>query len=150
MPGGPHFIYPGWPPRSCQLVPLAGAGRTVGDGHRQVGVGGAGCELDLPGPDPGPAGPAAVGADQEPLRAWVADAADGLPPGAQGRDGERGGVVVGPDADPAGARGHVIDAVGDRFAELLVGEVVDVDLFGGPGRLVLPAAVLEGPHELAG
>jgi hypothetical protein len=89
----------------------------VGDGHPQAGVGGEGCELDLPGPDPGSVGPAAAGADQEPLRGRVADAADGVPPGAQGGDSKRGRVVVGPDADPSGARGHVIDAVRDRLAE---------------------------------
>jgi hypothetical protein len=55
--------------------------------------------------------------------------------------------VVGPDVDPAGIGGHVIAAVRDGLAELLVGEVVDVDLLGLRGRLALPAAVLERPHE---
>src|SRR5674476_863742 len=113
------------------LVPLAGAGRKVGDGDRQCGVGGEGGEFDLPGPDPGSVGATTVGADQQPAGARVAGASDGFPPGAQGRNRERGGVVVGPDADPAGVGGHVIDAVGDGLAELLIREVMDVDLLGG-------------------
>ena len=52
--------------------------------------------------------------------------------------------MVGADRHPAGVRGHVVDAVRDRLAEFLVGEVVDVDRAPVmPGRLVLPAAVLE-------
>src|ERR1035437_4372250 len=133
-----------WENSRCSILfHLLVPGREMGDGHPQAGFGGERGELDLPGPDPGSVGPAAVGADQEPLRGRVAGAADGVPPGAQGGDGERGRVVVGPDADPAGVGGHVIDAVGDRLTELLVGEVVDVDLLGLPGRLVLPAAGLE-------
>ncbi len=78
----------------------------------------------------------------------VAGTPDGVPPAAQCRDGERRGVVVGADGDPAGVGRDVVDAVRDRLAQLLVGEVAHVDLLGLPGRLVLPTAVLELPDQL--
>ena len=53
-----------------------------------------------------------------------------------------------PTLTQPGVGRHVVDAVREGFAELYVGEVVDVDLLWLPGRLVLPAAVLERPHEL--
>ena len=55
--------------------------------------------------------------------------------------------MVGADRHPAGVGGHVVDAVRDGLAQLLVGEVVHVDPLGLPGRLVLPAAVLELPDQ---
>ena len=54
------------------------------------------------------------------------------------------------DADPAGVGGHVVDAVRDGLAQIGIGEVVHVDPFGLAGRLVLRAAVLEVPDQLAG
>ena len=56
--------------------------------------------------------------------------------------------MVGAGAHPAGVRGHVVDAVGDRLAEFLAGEVVHVHLLRLPGRLVFPPAVLEVPDVL--
>ena len=68
--------------------------------------------------------------------------------------------MVGPDRYPAGVVQNVVDAIRDRLAEVLVWEVVDIDPFGLPGGLVLPATVLEvsdqflllgvnGDHRLA-
>src|SRR5919201_6329934 len=87
--------------------------------------------------------------------------ADLLPPASQGGDRERGGVVVGPDADPAGVAPKVVDAVGDGLAEGGVGEVVHVDLFGLAGGLPPAAAAcvaadqllllgVHAPHRLPG
>src|SRR5665811_990219 len=140
----PSFHLSGWPAGSCSLVPLAGAGRQVGDGDRQCGVGGEGGEFDLPGPDPGSVGATTVGADQQPAGARVAGASDAVPPGAQGRNRDLGRVVVGPDADPAGARGHVIDAVGDGLAELLIGE----DVHGFPDK-ELGKAIPSGIYDVS-
>jgi hypothetical protein len=42
----------------------------------------------------------------------------------------------------------VIDPVGDRLADLGVGEVMDVDLVGLAGGLPLPTAVREAPDQL--
>jgi hypothetical protein len=66
------------------LVP----GGKVADGDRQAGLAGEFGELDLPGPDPVSGGPAAVGADQQPVGGRVAIRADGFPPAAKRCDGE--------------------------------------------------------------
>jgi hypothetical protein len=52
--------------------------------------------------------------------------ADRVPPAAQAGHGERGGVVVGAHADPAGVRAQVVDSVRDGFAQLPIEEVVHV------------------------
>ena len=100
-------------------------------------------QLDLPQPHPIAVAAAAVGADQQPLRPGIGVRPDRLPPAAQARDREARRVVVLPHGDPAGVAAHIVDAVGDRLAQLLVGEVVDVDLLGLALRLPLPPAVLE-------
>ena len=106
--------------------PIAGARGQVADGDGQPGLGGERGQLDLPGADPVAVGAAAVGADQQPIGMRVAAPPDGVPPAAQSRHGERGGVVVGAHRHPAGVGRDVVDAVGDRFAEFFVHEVVDV------------------------
>jgi hypothetical protein len=68
------------------LLPLAGPGREVADGDRQAGLGGEFGELDLPDPDPVSGGPAAVGADQQPVGGRVA--IRGFLPAAKRCDGE--------------------------------------------------------------
>ena len=55
--------------------------------------------------------------------------ADGVPPAAERLNSERGGVMVGADRHPSGVRGHVVDAVRDRFSEFLVRKVVHVHRF---------------------
>jgi hypothetical protein len=93
-------------------------------------------------------GPAAVCADQQRGRGRVAVLAHRVPPVADALHGERGGVVVDPDRDPADVGGQVVDAVRDGLAQLGVFEVVHVDLLGGPlGRPFL-AAVLELADQL--
>src|SRR6266704_3328267 len=98
------------------LVPLGGAGRVVAAGDLQPGLGGQSGQFHLPGAGAGGVGPAGVGADQQPPRVRVAGRAGGAPPAVQGLHGERGGVVVGADGNPAGVRAQVVDAVGDRLA----------------------------------
>src|SRR3972149_1464584 len=82
----------------------------------------------LPPPLPGAGGvafaPAAVGGDRQRGGVRVALPAEVLPPGADALDREGGGVVLDPDRHPAGVVGKVVDAVGDRLAELGVLEVV--------------------------
>ena len=84
------------------FVPFAGARGQVADGDPQPGLGGERGQLDLPGADPVAVGAAAVGADQQPIGMRVAAPPDGIPPAAQSRHGERGGVVVGAHRHPAG------------------------------------------------
>jgi len=78
-------------------------------------------------------GAAAVGGDRKRRGLGVALGAELIPPGADRGDRELGGVVVDPDRDEAGVLADVVDAVGDRLAELSVLEVVDPRL----GRLAL-------------
>lgn len=51
--------------------------------------------------------------------------------------------MIGAHTDPAGVRRHVINAIVDRFSEVLVGEVVHTEPLGLPGRSVFATAVLE-------
>ena len=50
--------------------------------------------------------------------------------------------------DPAGVAPHVVDAVRDRLAQVLVREIVDVDPLGLALRLPFPPPVLEGADQL--
>jgi len=56
--------------------------------------------------------------------------------------------VVDANADPTGVGRLVVDAVGDRLAQVLVDEVVDVDFLGLTRRLPLPPAVAEPADKL--
>src|SRR5664279_5687866 len=69
----------------------------------------------------------------------VGGPADLVPPVADGGHGERGGVVVGAHADPAGVGGGVVDPVRGDLAPLGVDEVVHVDQFGLPPWASIPA-----------
>ena len=111
----------------------------------QAGFGGERGQLGLPCPCPVAVGAAGVRGDQQPPRTGVAGPALPVPPAAQRLHGERGGVVVGADVDPAGAGSQVVDPVWDRLAQLGVGEVVGLDRLGLAFRAPLPAAVGVGP-----
>jgi hypothetical protein len=112
--------------------------------HRdlQAGLGGQGGQLGFPRPGTVTVGATRIRCDQQPVGLWIVGAAAGLPPAADRGDCERGGVVVAPDVDPAGVRGHVVDAVRDRLAGLPVEEVVRVDPDRFTLRAPLPAVVL--------
>src|SRR6266536_4553344 len=127
------------------LVPLAGTRWQVTDADFQAGLGGQRGQFGFPCAAAVAVGAATVCGDQQVPGVGIGALADGVPPGAQGVDGERGGLVIGPDADPAGVGPDVADAVRDRLAELPVHEVVYVDLLGITFRPPLPAAVLELP-----
>ena len=114
----------------------------------QPGLGGELGQLGLPQSGPVAVGAAAVGADQQPSRVRVGVLADGVPPAADGLNGELRGVVVGAHVDPAGVGRHVVDAVRDGLAEVLVGEVVHVDLLGLAAGPPFPATVLVPPDQL--
>src|SRR5271165_3188265 len=120
----------------------------VQHGDVQAGFCGERGQLGLPQPQPGAVGPAGISGDQQPPAAGVGCLPDRLPPAADRGDGERAGVVVGADVDPAGVRGQVVDPVGHRLAQLLISEVMDADPLGLPGRRPFRAAVLEVPDVL--
>ena len=56
--------------------------------------------------------------------------------------------MIDADADVALIQAHVVDAVGDRFTELLVLEVVDTHELGLALRSPFPPLVLEVADEL--
>jgi hypothetical protein len=130
------------------LVPLGGAGREVAHRHRKARLGREPRQLGLPQPDPIPVGPTRVRADQRPLSLGVHCLALLLPPAAQGRHRERGGVMIGPHADPAGVGPQVVDPVGDRLAQLLVGEVVHQHPLGLARRPPLGATIGKAADQL--
>ncbi len=149
-PGGPptafHLSLVGG--RPCRLVPLAGAGREVADRDLKAGVVGQALQLDLPQADATGVRATAVGGDLQGPGSRVARLAELLPPAADRGDRERRGLLGDPDVHEPVVGADVIDAVGDRLAERLVGEVVHVDrdrlALGSP----LPPAVCALADEL--
>ena len=93
-------------------------------------------EGPLPQARPRSIAAAAIRGDQEAARAREAVPAHPPPPLTNAVDGERRRVMVDADADPALIVPQIIHAVGDRFAERLVEEVVDphVDRFSAGGH----------------
>ena len=120
----------------------------MADGDLESGLVGESLELGLPEAGAIAVGAAAVGGDRQRCRGRVARPAEVLPPGADARDRELSGVVVDPDRDPAGVVGEVVDAVGDRLAELRVLEVVDAHRDRRALRAKLSAHRLEVPDQL--
>ncbi len=125
------------------FVPFAGSRGQVADSDVQAGFFSELGELDLPGPDAAAVGSAAVGTYEQPASPGVAGLSDGFPPCAQGGHRERRRIMIGADRDPARVPREVIDAVGDRLAQVLIHEIVDVDPLRLPGRPVLASGVLE-------
>ncbi len=125
------------------FVPLGGAGRIVAAGDLQPGLGRQPGELHLPCAGPGRIRAAGVGADQQPAGFRVAGGPVGPPPAAQRRRGERGGVVIRADRDPSGIGAEIVDAIRDRLADRVGGEIVHVDPLRVALRPPLGAAVGE-------
>ena len=130
------------------LVPLGGSRWHVHHGDRDAEFAGEPGQFHFPQPQPVPVGAAGVGGDQQAPRIGVSLPAQRVPPAADRRHGERGGVAVGADRHPAGVGTDVIHPVGHRLAQLLIDEVVGVHLL----RLALrpPGAALAGirPDQL--
>jgi hypothetical protein len=87
-------------------------GRQVTDGDQQSRLSGKLGELEFPGPGAVAVGAACVGSDEQSCRLGVGVLALAVPPAADRFHGERGGVVVGSDVDPAGVRPEVVDRAG--------------------------------------
>jgi len=107
------------------LVPLAGAGRVVAHIEDQARVVGEGLQRRLPGATSRAIAATAVGRDQQFRGSRVSLAADVLPPGSDGCDGEVGRVVVDAQVHEARVVLDVVDAVRNRLATFGVDEVVD-------------------------
>jgi hypothetical protein len=142
-------------------VPLAGTRRQVAHGDRQAGVGGEGGQLGLRLPGAVAVGAAAAGADQQASSIGMQQFSSVVPPGSDGVDRERGGVVVGAHRHPSGVGAHVVHPIRVGLAQFPVDEVVDLDLFrlafsdATPGRrscrpLPTPSFCIDTDHHLAG
>ena len=129
------------------LVPLGRAGRKVRDADREARAVGESLEFQLPESSSIAIASATVSGDEQFRGIGVGLLAHVAPPPGDGLDGELWGVMVDAHADPCGVRREIVDAVGNRLAELLVDEVVHADGNGLTGRLPLAPGVLEIADE---
>src|SRR5580658_3763659 len=102
------------------LVPLGGAGRKVRDADREARAVGESLEFQLPESSAIAIAAPAVSRDEQFGGIGVGLLAHVPPPAGDGLHGELRGVMVDAYADPCSIRGEVIDAVGNRLAEILV------------------------------
>src|SRR3954447_17403808 len=130
------------------LVPLAGAGRQVVDFDGDAQFVSKRLQFAFPQPHAHAVAATTISGDDQTVRIRIALAADVLPPATDRLHREGGGIVVNPDTDPAVVRGQIIHAIGDRPAERLAEEVIDLHLFGLALRAPRPACVLEIPNQL--
>ena len=127
------------------LVPFAGARWQMTDGNLQPSGVGEVLQLHLPQTRAIAIAAATIRADQQAIRLGICIPPNCLPPAVHACDRETGRVVVLSDRDRTSIAFDVIDAIGDRFAQLQVREIVDLDLFRGTLRLLIPASVLNAP-----
>jgi hypothetical protein len=106
-------------------VPLAGAGRMMGDSDGETGFIGEGLKLALPQANASAIAATAIGRDQEAGRAEIADFAQGLPPAPDALDSEGSGIVIDTYINPARVGCDVVDAVRRNLAQFGYLEVVD-------------------------
>jgi len=66
-----------------------------------------------------------------------------FPPAPDAFDGEFGGVVIDPNADPPLIGGDIVDAVGRDLAEVRINEIIDANFLRLPFWLPFLATVLE-------
>ena len=112
------------------LVPLAGAGRQVTDGDRDIEFVGQLLQLQLPQPYPRAVAATTISGDQQAFDRGIALMAHRLPPAPDGVGCESRGVMVDADTDPAGVAGNVVDTIGHGSPEFGNDEVVDAHFFG--------------------
>lgn len=127
------------------LVPFARAGWVVRDGEQQPRLVGEALKLTLPQACSVTVASASVRRDKQLSCLRVCTTPHPSPPSADRFDGELGGIVVDADVHPAFVARDIVDAVGDRFSEFLVDEVVHAHGHGFAGRLPLRAAVRKSP-----
>ena len=110
--------------------------------------GGELAEAQLPQPVAVAVGAAGVGGDQQAGGVGIGDGTDLVPPPPDRGHRELGGVGVVTDDHEALVGGDVEHPVGDRLADVGVGEVVHVDTHRHAGRLPFAPAVAEVPDDL--
>src|SRR5262249_9053526 len=88
----------------------------------------------------------AVGRDQQALGLRVPAAAQLLPPGPNGLDGDLGRVATYPDADPCFVMGQIIDPVGNCLPFAWIGKIVNIHFAWPALGLPLRAWILQISH----
>src|SRR5947209_2840124 len=101
------------------LISLAGAWGKVADGDFDANLVGQVLQLALPQPQARAIAATAISGDEQSFGLRIANAADVLPPTANGLHCEGGRVVVDADADPAGVVREIIDPIRHRPPQLL-------------------------------
>ena len=91
---------------------------------------------------------APIGCDKQFLGFRIESNSHALPPAANGRHGELGGVMVNPDAYPTLIVSQVIDTIRHDFPEFLICKIVDIHLFRLSLSLPLSTSVFESPDQL--
>ena len=104
-------------------------------------------QLNHPEPNPSSVGATTVGGDQQARGSGIELLSQTQPSPPDAFHGESGRVMADADIHPTDFVSHVLDPVRRRLAELLVGEVMDIDLLGPALGPPLTLAVPEVSHQ---
>jgi len=124
-------------------VPLAGSGWKVTDLDRDAELIGQLLQLAFPQADPIPVAAATIRRNQHAAGRGIAGMTHFFPPAPDAFDGEFGGVVIDPNADPPLIGGDIVDAVGRDLAEVRINEIIDANFLRLSFWLPFLATVLE-------
>src|SRR4029453_7558187 len=98
-------------------------------------------QFHLPETHPVPITAAAISTDQQRLGFLIETAPHLGPPLANTGHRKTRRIMVAADSDPPQIAPHIIDAIRDRFAELRIGKVMNVDLLGLSLHVPFPSAI---------
>src|SRR3954464_2032321 len=124
-------------------VPLAGSGWKVTDLDLDAELIGQLLQLAFPQADPIPVAAATIRRNQHAAGRGIAGMTHFFPPAPDAFDGEFGGVVIDPNADPPLIGGDIVDAVGRDLAEVRINEIIDANFLRLSFWLPFLATVLE-------
>src|SRR5262249_26556722 len=129
------------------LVPFARSRWKMAYADRQLQFVGQVLQRHLPASVAGTVATSAICGDQQLGRRRIQRATHLAPPTSNRFDSKVGRVVMCAAPSPARVRRQIIHAVGDRFPQFLVHEIMDVDLGRFPLRPPFLADILEISHE---
>src|SRR4051812_12790887 len=124
-------------------VPLAGSGWKVTDLDLDAELIGQLLQLAFPQADPISVATATIRRNQHAAGLGIAWMTHFFPPAPDAFDGEFGGVVIDPNADPPLIGGDIVDAVGRDLAEVRINEIIDANFLRLYFWLPFLATVLE-------
>src|SRR6516165_7195787 len=118
------------------------------DVQRQSGFVGELLQLKLPQPHPHAIGAAAIGRDRQFAHIGIALASHRRTPVTDRLDRKLGSVAGDADADPTFIGAHIVNPVGHRLAQLLIGKIVHIDALWRAFWTPVGAGVLEVAEQL--